>query len=344
MHIPDGFLAPEVCLACGVASIAAVGWSVARLRDQIAERTVALTGMTAAFIFAGQMVNFRVPIAFLGVPAVSGHLMGGVLAAVLLGPWAGCVAVTIVLAMQALLFSDGGLLALGVNVLNMAVIGTWGGYGVFTIVRRMIGDRSVGTVVGAVVASWLTVMAAAMLFCVELGFSVDRSVFDLGRVFSMMVSVHSLIGIGEALITGGIVSFVLTQRPDLLEREELSTGRRSNLTQIAMAGLVVAMTVAAFLAPFASSAPDGLEAVAESRGFLDQADDGPAFVLSDYAIPSPLAGWNRSPWWQRISVSLAGMLGTMTVAVAAFLFAKSVRSRVQFDTEPAGHQSESGPV
>ncbi|WP_166820378.1 energy-coupling factor ABC transporter permease [Thalassoroseus pseudoceratinae] len=341
MHIPDGFLAPEVCAAAGAASIAAVGWSVIRLRDQIAERTVALTGMTAAFIFAGQMVNFRVPIAFLGVPAVSGHLMGGVLAAVLLGPWAGCIAVTIVVAMQALLFSDGGLLAMGANVLNMAVIGTWGGYGVYTIVRRLIRDRAVGTVVGAVVASWLTVMAAAMLFCLELGFSVDRTEFDLGRVFSMMVSVHSLIGIGEALITGGIVSFALTQRPDLLERDEPTFRPHSSFTQIVMAGLVVAMTVAAFLAPFASSAPDGLEAVAESRGFIDQADDGPGFVLSDYAIPSPFAGWNRSPWWQRVSVSLAGMLGTLTVAVAAFLFARSIRSRMQLEAESVGSQSES---
>ena len=344
MHIPDGFLAPEVCLATGAVSAAAVGWSVVRLRDQIAERTVALTGMTAAFIFAGQMVNFRVPIAFLGVPAVSGHLMGGVLAAVLLGPWAGCVAVTIVLAMQALLFSDGGLLALGANVLNMAVVGTWGGYGVFTITRRFLADRSVGTVVGAVVASWLTVMAAAMLFCVELGFSVDRSEFDLGRVFSMMVSVHSLIGIGEALITGGIVSFVLTQRPDLLERDEPAFRPRSNLAPTAMAGLIVALTVAAFWAPFASAAPDGLEAVAESRGFIDRAEDGAALVLSDYAVPSPLAGWNRSPWWQRLSVSLAGMFGTITVAIAAFLFAKSIRSRMQLDLDSSATPPESGSV
>ena len=137
MHIPDGVLGPQVCLVTGAISFAAVGYSLLRLKHDLADRTIPMTGMMAALVFAGQMVNF--PIGLFGVPAASGHLMGGVLAAAILGPWAGCLAITMVLMVQCLLFADGGILALGANVFNMAVIGSWGGYAVLDVVRRMFG-------------------------------------------------------------------------------------------------------------------------------------------------------------------------------------------------------------
>jgi cobalt/nickel transport system permease protein len=338
MHIPDGFLTPEVCAASGAVSAAAVGYSLYRMRHSLAERTVPLTGMTAAFIFAGQMVNFRVPIALLGVP-VSGHLMGGVLAAALLGPWAGCVAMFLVLAVQCLMFADGGLLALGANTLNMAVVGAWGGYPVYRLIRRSLGETPTGTVVGVVVASWLTVMAAAALFCVELGLSLRGSGLDLGRIFSLMVTVHSAIGVGEALITGTVVAFVLSQRPDLLAGAEPTTpaapGRLAKWGQTFAVGLVAALAVAAFLAPFASGAPDGLEAVAGAARFEDRGEPTRLSLLSDYAIPSPVSGWRDAPWWQRVTVSLAGIFGTLAVAAVAVVLGRAARPKAALNTAGA---------
>ena len=142
MHIPDGYLSPDVCAATGALAAAAVGVSIYKLRDELADRVVPMTGMMAAVIFAGQMVNFQ-----LVVVPVSGHLIGGVLAGLILGPWAGCLALTMVLVVQRFLFSDGGLLSLGANVLHMAVIGSIGGYAVASVVRRFFRNRNVGIIV-----------------------------------------------------------------------------------------------------------------------------------------------------------------------------------------------------
>ncbi len=157
MHIRDGILSPEVCLATGVLAIGAVGYSLRQMRRDITGKTVPYTGMTAALIFAAQMVNFPL---FFG--PVSGHLIGGVLAAALLGPWAGCVALTLVLVVQAMLFADGGLMSLGANVLNMAVIGSWGGWAIYAGLRKLLGSSSAATVASAVCAAYLSVLAAAM--------------------------------------------------------------------------------------------------------------------------------------------------------------------------------------
>ena len=161
MHIPDGVLEPAVCAASALISLGAVGYSLHRLRDSLAEKIVPMTGMISALVFAGQMVNFPI-----GLP-VSGHLIGGVLAATVVGPWAGCLALTLVLIVQCVLFADGGITALGANVLHMAVIGPLGGYAVYSAVRRLLGNGDRGTVAGAVVASWLSVMAAAALVVPE---------------------------------------------------------------------------------------------------------------------------------------------------------------------------------
>ncbi|NOX56391.1 MAG: energy-coupling factor ABC transporter permease, partial [Planctomycetes bacterium] len=139
MHIPDGVLSTEVCVATGVVSAGAVGYSLHRMKTALADRTIPLTGMMAALVFAGQMVNFP-----LGVVPVSGHLLGGVLSAAVLGPWAACVAMTMVLVVQCILFADGGLMALGANVLHMAVVGGLGGYAVYVVIRRWLGGGARG--------------------------------------------------------------------------------------------------------------------------------------------------------------------------------------------------------
>lgn len=216
MHIQDGYLSTSVCLATGVLSLGAVGYSLHRMKDSLGERTVPLTGMMGSLIFAGQMVNFPI-----GLP-VSGHLMGGVLAAAILGPWAGCVAVTLVLVAQWALFSDGGLLALGANVLHMAVIGSIGGYAVMTTVRKLLGGGYRGTVAGSVVAAWLAVLAASAVFCLEFRLSYSAADFDFGNIFTLMVTLHALIGVGEAIITGLVVSVIYQQRADLIDAAQTS--------------------------------------------------------------------------------------------------------------------------
>jgi cobalt/nickel transport system permease protein len=328
MHIPDGPLSPVVCGVTGAVSAGVVGYSLYRLRDSLADRTVPMAGMMAALVFAGQMVNF--PASLFGIPTFSGHLMGGVLAACLLGPWGGCLALTLVLTVQLFLFADGGMLALGANVLNMAVIGSVGGYAVMSAVRNRLGNGPRGTLVGAVLAAWLSVMAAAALFCAEFYFSWQSTEFDFRNIFTLMISFHSVIGIGEAVITGGVISFILIQRPDLIYRPEESTGpgrQFAGVGRTVTAGLLCALAVAGFLAPFASPLEDGLEAVG-SQTFSPQTEQAATVLaLSDYEIPSPVAGWNDSPVWRRVTVSLAGFLGIAVVLVTAFLFDRSFRRR-----------------
>jgi len=321
MHIADGVLSYEVCLVTGVISLGAVGYSLHKLKDSLADRTIPMTGMMAALIFAGQMVNFP-----LFAAPVSGHLIGGVLAAVILGPWAGCLALTLVLFVQCLLFADGGIAALGANVLHMAVIGSLGGYAVYSAVRRLLGNGLSGTIAGAVTASWLSVMAAAALFCIEFRLSPYTSGYNFTNIFTLMVSVHSLIGVGEALITGMVVSFILSQRRDLVFSPSVPSGIAGGLGRFATAGVVCALAVAAFLAPFASDFPDGLNAVAEKMSFENLQTESKVFAFEDYSVPLPMEGW------QKVSVSLAGILGTLAVLFIATLLGRALRLR----SSPAG--------
>ena len=320
MHIPDGVLSPVVCAGTGLLAAGAVGYSLHRLRKAPSDRTVPLTGMMAAVIFSGQMVNF--PISLFGIPAVSGHLMGGVLASAILGPWGGCVALFLVLLVQGVLFADGGLLSLGANTLNMAVIGAWGGYGVLQFVRNRFSDERRGLIVGAIAASWLSVLAAAALFCGEVWLSWRVDGFDFGSLFTLMVTVHSAIGIGEALITGSILSFVLLHRPDLVVKARPLESPQSRLSSVLLTGFVVALVVCAFLAPFASSHPDGLESVAEQTALDQRVAEPTALFLSDYAVPLPFAGWENIPAWRMISVALSGILGTLAVVVMGYLMSR----------------------
>jgi cobalt/nickel transport system permease protein len=322
MHIPDGVLSPEVCAGTGLLAAGAVGYSLHRLRQLPSDRTVPLTGMMAAVIFAGQMVNF--PISLFGIPAVSGHLMGGVLASAVLGPWGGCVAIFLVLLVQGVLFADGGLLSLGANTLNMAVLGAWGGYGVLTFVRNRFADERRGVIVGVIVASWLSVLAAAAVFSGEVWLSWNVPGFDFGSLFTLMVTVHSAIGIGEALITGSIVSFLLLHRRDLVVKTHPLPGERTALAPVLLTGFVAALVVCAFLAPFASSHPDGLESVAERTSLDRRVAEPTALFLADYAVPLPFAGWENIPAWRMISVALSGILGTVAVVVMGFLMGRAL--------------------
>jgi cobalt/nickel transport system permease protein len=208
MHIPDGFIDAPTSLAFGAVAAAGVGYAVRRAGAAAEEALVPLAGLTAAFVFAAQMLTFPV------AAGTSGHLLGGVLAAVLVGPWLGAVAVTVVLIVQAL-FADGGLTALGLNVTNMALIGAVGGYAVFRLALRVRGRRLPAVPLAAGIAAFASVPLAALGFVDQfaLGGTADVS---LGAVLAAMGGVHLLIGVGEAVITAAAVAAVLGTRPDLV--------------------------------------------------------------------------------------------------------------------------------
>jgi cobalt/nickel transport system permease protein len=170
-------------------------------------------------------------------------------------------------------------------------------------------------------------MAAAALFCLEFGISWSGSDYDMSRIFTLMVAFHSAIGVGEALITGAIVSFVLAQRPDLLYAPQGTTSLPIGIGRFAAAGVVCALAVAAFLAPFASGHPDGLEAVAERTEFDNLAGATDVAVFSDYQVPLPVVDWQQSAAWEKLSVALAGLLGTGAVLGIALVLGRGLTLR-----------------
>jgi cobalt/nickel transport system permease protein len=207
MHIPDGFLNTATLVVTWAASAGSVAVAVRRVNKALTERQVPLMGVSAAFIFAAQMMNFTI------AGGTSGHLLGGALAAALLGPWAGTLVLTCVLIVQALLFQDGGLLALGANILNMAVVGVWTGWLVYAGLKRLLGDGGWAVIARGFAAGWLSVVLASLLASAELALS---GASPWGVVLPAMVGVHALIGIGEGLITVAVLAFLRATRPDLL--------------------------------------------------------------------------------------------------------------------------------
>jgi cobalt/nickel transport system permease protein len=329
MHIADGFLSNEVCLGAGVIAAGAIGLSLRKLNSSVSSRTVPLTGMIAAVIFAAQMVKFPLILA----PAF-GHLLGGVLAAIVVGPWAGCVAMALVLFLQMALFADGGWLAYGANALNMGVVGSLGGHAIYSLIsRRIAGPR--GKIVGAVIAAWLSVVAGSALFCVEFALSHHGLEFDLPQLFAVMTTFHSLVGIGEALITGGVVSYLLAVRPDLIETPTGCVGTVASLGRIVWTGSIAALAIAAFLAPFASEGDDALEATAEEFQFANLEQERPA-PIPGYEVPLPRVDVSTGVW-HRVSVSLAGVIGTSCVLGIAIVFGRRSRTKFHQQQDEAPH-------
>jgi cobalt/nickel transport system permease protein len=208
MHAPDGFLSVPMALSLWVVAIVVLAVSVSRAGRSFEERAVPLMGVTAAFIFAAQMINFPV------LGGTSGHLLGAVLAAVLLGPWAGTLVMASVIAVQSLLFQDGGLLAMGANIVNMGIIGTIGGYAIYISLCRALGGEERRRLPAAAVAAWVAVMLGAAASSFELALS---GTSPLAVVLPAMLGTHALIGVGEALITVGALTLIRGARPDLLK-------------------------------------------------------------------------------------------------------------------------------
>jgi cobalt/nickel transport system permease protein len=307
VHIPDGFLdARTLALGGGLAAVG-LGVALRALRRGLPPRKVPLIGLTAAFIFAAQMLNFPV------AAGTSGHLVGAALASVLLGPAAAIVAMTAVLVLQCLMFADGGLLALGANVLNLAVIATLVASGVYRLVLRFAGSGLRGTLLAAGFAAWCSTVAAALACAAELAAS---GVVSWGAALLAMGGIHMLIGLGETLITMLVLAVVARARPELVAIDAATAAPIAPRTLGAGIAAVIGMMV--LVSPWASSLPDGLERVAEKLGFASRAASAQPAPLPDYGV-GPLTG--TSPW---LATVVAGTVGTFLAFGLAWFVARAL--------------------
>ncbi|WP_333776661.1 energy-coupling factor ABC transporter permease [Streptomyces sp. IBSBF 3136] len=334
MHVPDGFIDAPTSAVTGVVAAGALAVSLRGARRELDERTAPLAGLVAAFIFAVQMLNFPV------AAGTSGHLLGGALAAILVGPCTGVLCVSVVLLMQGVLFADGGLTALGVNITDMALVTTVVSYAVFRALLAVLPRRRRSVTVASFVAALLSVPAAAVAFTLmyAVGGTTDVAI---GKVATAMIGVHVLIGIGEAVITALTVSAVVAVRPDLVHgarglRRRLKlrvngelvdapaaapVAARTSRRGLWLTGLAASLVLAGFVSFYASADPDGLMKVAHDQGIDKKAEKH----ASD---GSPLAGYGvKDIADARLSGGLAGVIGVGVTVVAGSAVFWTVRRR-----------------
>ncbi|MFJ9819891.1 energy-coupling factor ABC transporter permease [Streptomyces sp. NPDC101151] len=343
MHVPDGFIDAPTSAVTGVIAAGALAVSLRGARRELDERTAPLAGLVAAFIFAVQMLNFPV------AAGTSGHLLGGALAAILVGPYTGVLCVSVVLLMQGVLFADGGLSALGVNITDMALVTTIVAYAVFRGLLAVLPRKRRSVTVASFVAALLSVPAAAVAFTLmyEIGGTTDVAI---GKVATAMIGVHVLIGIGEAVITALTVSAVIAVRPDLVhgarglqQRLQLRVdgalvdapaaapapvAARTSRRTVWITGLVTSLVLAGFVSFYASANPDGLEKVAHDKGIDKKAEE-------HAAADSPLADYGvKDVSDARLSGGLAGVIGVGATVVAGSAVFWAVRRRRGADVSP----------
>ncbi|MBK7455502.1 MAG: energy-coupling factor ABC transporter permease [Anaerolineales bacterium] len=303
MHIPDNFLSIAVSLICWAITAVTLGVAISRTNKSLGEKQVPLMGVMAAFIFAAQMINFPV------LGGTSGHLLGGVLAAITLGPWAGMLVMTAVIAVQGLLFQDGGLIVMGANILNMGILTCAVGYGLY---RSVLGSNRPVKLAVIGVAAWLSVMTGALSTALQIWLSGNA---EVQIIVPAMLFVHAFIGLGEALITVAAIVFILRSRPDLLgEGSESAQGSKGWI----LTGVLITLAVV-LLSPFASASPDGLERVAEDLGFINIAQTAPYEVIPDYTIPF----LGATP----LSTIVAGAIGVIVVLAIVFIAGRSCKPK-----------------
>jgi cobalt/nickel transport system permease protein len=343
VHVPDGFIDAPTSAVTGVVAAGAIAVSLRGARRELDERTAPLAGLVAAFIFAVQMLNFPV------AAGTSGHLLGGGLGAILVGPCTGVLCVSVVLLMQGILFADGGLTALGVNITDMAIVTTVVAYAVFRGLVKVLPRRRRSVTVASFVAALVSVPAAACTFTVLYAIGGTTDVAP-GKVATAMIGVHVLIGLGEAAITAMTVGAVIAVRPDLVygarglqQRLKLRVNgelvdapaptapvaARTSRRTLWITGLVTSLVLAGFVSFYASAAPDGLEKVARDKG-IDRKTEEHA------AADSPLADYGvRAVSDARLSGGLAGVIGVGVTVVAGSTVFWAVRRRRTADTSPA---------
>lgn len=207
MHIPDGFLSGELNAATFAVSAGVIALAIKKAGRDLEEKQIPLLGVTAAFVFASQMIQFPI------FGGTSGHFLGAFFSAILLGPLNGCLVVSLVLTVQCLLFADGGFTALGTNIFNLGIIGGMGSYYLFFLIRFLLPKNRTGFLTSVALASWCSVVSASFFCSLELAVS---GTMPLGLVLPAMTGVYSVIGIGEAFITTTVISMILASRPDLI--------------------------------------------------------------------------------------------------------------------------------
>jgi cobalt/nickel transport system permease protein len=306
MHIPDGFLSTLVSIVFWIVSVAVIAVAVRKTKDTFDEKQVPLMGILAAAIFAGQMLNFSV------TGGTSGHLLGAALATILLGPWAAVLVMTTVVSVQALVFQDGGLLALGTNIFNMAIIGVAVSYAVYTLLKKVFKKQSVGVLISGFAAAWTSIFIASLACGLQLALS---GTSPANIAVPAMGLIHALIGIGEGLITLGALAFISATRKDLVLQSET---KAKGTAGIFIAGGVLTVALA-IISPLASSHPDGLEWVAEQKGFIDTAQDAVYNIIPDYVMP----GINS----EALATIIAGVVGAALVFGVAYLTARSQKRK-----------------
>ncbi|MDG1228810.1 MAG: energy-coupling factor ABC transporter permease [Candidatus Actinomarina sp.] len=304
MHVPDGFINAQVSAATGIISLGTLWAYIRNAKNLVADKLIALTGMMSALIFVLQMINF--PIA----AGTSGHLLGGALAVIVLGPSLGVICISIVVVIQSLLFADGGLSALGVNVLNMAIITSLTGWFTITLWKKIFGESQFTLISGSVIAGLLSVVFSSIAFVLEYAIGGTVSV-PLGNVLIAMISTHLLIGLGEGIITALIVSLLLRVRSDLVYVN--SKKNKSNTLSTSYGVLIALILSLTLVTPYASSSPDGLESVASDFGFEET--DGVVLLLEDYGISSINNNF--------VSTTLSALLGVLAIAGLGTLFFKN---------------------
>ena len=306
MHIPDGFVSVPVAAATTVASVAGLAVALGRSNDAFGVRRAPVLGLTTAFIFAAQMINFPV------AGGTSGHLLGGVLAAVVLGsPWAGAICSAVVLIIQAVLFADGGITALGANIFNIGFVGVWVGWLLFQTLHRLFGGSKSRLPLAAGIAAGVSVPVAAIFAAIQLAIS---GTANFGVILPAMAGVHILIGIGEGLITGGVLAYLVKARPDLLP------GNDEKQIRSWVVPVVSIFLVAGLLSLVASSSPDGLEKVAKDNEFLYLAEQ------IRISVATPFADYTLNGN-EGIGTSIAGILGSIVCFGVAWGIAQVVKPK-----------------
>ena len=296
MHVPDGFMNVTMSAATGVISFGTLWAYIRSAKDLIADKFIALTGMMSALIFVLQMINFPV------AAGTSGHLLGGALAVIVLGPRLGLICLSVVVIIQSLLFADGGLSALGVNVLNMAIVTTTTSWFIVKYWIKFIGKNKTSIVTVSVLAGILSVVFSSIAFTIQYAIGGTISI-PVGTVLIAMVTTHLIIGLGEGVITALIITLLMRVRPDLVYAFDRND---KNTTKVSFYGLfIILILLLSLVTPFASSSPDGLESVAEEFGFTQT--DGIVLLLDDYGINAI----NNS----FVSTILSALLGITVVAI-----------------------------
>jgi cobalt/nickel transport system permease protein len=325
MHIPDGFISGPINIASAAVVVSVVGYGLHKLKQDIHDQPhkMPLLATTAAFVFAAQMLNFPIG------GGTSGHFLGAVTAAALMGPWAALIIMTLVLTIQSAFFADGGITALGTNILNMGVVGGLGGYLLMRGMQLIFPAGKTGYLATVAFTSWASVLLASVLCAIELAVSGTSS---LQIALPAMVGTHAIIGIGEALIACAVVTAVIAARPEILHdwpgiEPSFTQPGRDNIRRssaIIVGGMALALILAALISPFASSYPDGLDKVAEEKEFIEQAASEEQTVWQHSIFPGYTVEAVKQ---ENISTGLAGFAGTGMVFVIGFILIKLMQRR-----------------